>query len=209
MPNLKPMSQHPKPCKNGHTAGRKRNGVCKQCHKDRCYRERRARSSAWARANLPLTPLRELIEMRMLEHLGQKGLSRRLAPDLGQSSEVVERTMQRLLKPATNHVSWSLADAWCCALGVPITSIYSDAELNGEWEREKPKPRSAPRCQCGRVILAKGWNKCHVCRNEDSNFRCITCGKGLMSNHGLFLHALQVHGDKSQGRHSWHSKAVV
>jgi DNA-binding Xre family transcriptional regulator len=211
-----------KPCRNGHTEGRYETGVCIACSRNQGIKHRekkkarlKAERGRRAEARLPIAPLAEFIRFRALEYTdaiaagmskGHKELARRVAPRLGMSEGDADRTLERFLNGKMKYVRWTTADAWCCALDIHISGIYSEAELRGEWEWVEPEPVVRPKCECGRTILSKGWDQCHVCRDAGMAAHCVHCGKGLPSEHSLFLHSWAMHKDNTQGKHHWHGK---
>ena len=183
----------------------------------------------WARRGIPVERLQPLLEW-LVSRYGFRGAGRVLNWEIQYIWRLRTSRIKKVSPPKAQHlVDTVLAhkrrpvdpfSTWEVELreATPEEREVDESRLDQRrMERDRARQRRAGKrsnkCQggCGLTIASNALDQevCRKCRETAMPYHCATCDKGAASSHALYLHSMQVHGDKTQGKHSWAGKAMT
>jgi DNA-binding transcriptional regulator YdaS (Cro superfamily) len=151
----------------------------------------------WARNGIDRRIVLPELQMALRIHGEQKRVAALLGMSEGWMSAIVLGKIKRV-RPV---IAMRIAEV---ARGSRAETKEPAQVRANELTRERRNGRRlVPRCTCGRRASSEDVMVCQVCRNKNLPFPCNACPKSFASDHALYLHSRQVHGDATQGHHAW------
>lgn len=125
-----------KPCKNGHTIGRYKNGKCIACHRANVIASRKPGTQPWFRKRVSAEPVRRQLRFMFdydeLEFMQVAALRRNYAKRFDLDPRQVERDLRQVFRSDT--ITIALADRFATFMGLHLDLLFDPADLQVDEE---------------------------------------------------------------------------